>query len=329
MMEPSASQNLQWRHKHLLGIAELSERDLREVHQAAFSFKEVIRRNIKKVPILRGRTVVNLFIEPSTRTRVSFELAALRMSADVLNFDASASSFKKGESLLDTVKNIRALQADIIVMRHPDAGAAHLIARHLDCCVINAGDGAHEHPTQALLDTFTLVEKFGDISRLSVLISGDILHSRVARSLVLALKLLGARITLCGPPTLLPPEFAAFGVKISHQFDEEIPHADVIYLLRIQHERQQSALFPSLGEFISLYGMTEERLGRCKRDVVIMHPGPINRGVELPSSIADGSHSVILEQVTNGLAVRMAVLHLLNHANLKTQHGEVAVPAQK
>ncbi len=321
-MQLAHSQNLQWQHRHLLGIQELSLRDLQEVHQAAYAFKEVIRRNIKKVPILRGRTVVNLFIEPSTRTRVSFELAALRMSADVLNFDAASSSFKKGESLLDTVKTIRALQADIIVMRHPDAGAAHFIARHLDCAVINAGDGAHEHPTQALLDTFTLVEKFQDIHSLQVLICGDILHSRVARSLVLALKLLGAHVTLCGPSTLLPPQFASFGVKISHNFDEEIPHADVIYLLRIQHERQQHVLFPSIGEFISLYGLTEERLRRCKKNVIIMHPGPINRGVELPSSIADGPHSVILEQVTNGLAVRMAVLYLLNHAWLK-QHRQV------
>lgn len=310
---------LDWSHSHLLGIRELSAEDIHEVHTAAFAFKEVIRRRIKKVPVLRGRTVVNLFVEPSTRTRVSFELAAQRLSADVLNFDVSASSFKKGESLLDTVLNIEALQADIIVLRHPDAGAAHLIARHLNCSVINAGDGAHEHPTQALLDTFTLVEKLGDIRGLPVLISGDIAHSRVARSLILALKRLGAEVTLCGPATLLPKEFKDFGVTITHDFDSALTEAHVIYLLRIQHERQQAGLFPGLGEFITLYGMTEERLKRCRKDVIIMHPGPINRGVELPSSIADGPHSLVLEQVTNGLAVRMAVLHLLNHVRLKNE----------
>ncbi len=312
-------EKLQWSHQHLLGIRELTEIDIREVHSTAFAFKEVIRRRIKKVPALRGRTVVNLFVEPSTRTRVSFELAAQRMSADVLNFDVSASSFKKGESLLDTVLNIQALQSDIIVLRHPDAGAAHLIANHLSCSVINAGDGAHEHPTQALLDTFTLVEKLGDITGLPVLISGDIAHSRVARSLVLALRLLGAEVTLCGPATLLPQEFVQLGASVTHDFDGALPQARVIYLLRIQHERQQSGLFPGIGEFISLYGMNEERLSRCRPNVIIMHPGPINRGVELPSSIADGPHSLILEQVTNGLAVRMAVLYLLNHARLKTE----------
>ncbi|MCC6353951.1 MAG: aspartate carbamoyltransferase catalytic subunit [Verrucomicrobiae bacterium] len=301
-----------WRHKDLVSIQHLDADEIREVHAAARTFKDVIRREIKKVPALRGKTVVNLFVEPSTRTRISFELAAKRMSADVVAVHSETSSFRKGETLKDTVRNLEALKADFVVLRHKAAGAAQFIAERLGCSVVNAGDGAHEHPTQALLDTFTILEKRGRIEGLRVLIAGDILFSRVARSDIWALTKLGAKVVLCGPTTLLPDVFRDLGVEVSHDFDRELPRADVIYLLRVQHERQQHMMFPSIGEFVSLFGLTPERMERCKPDALIMHPGPINRGVEITSELADGPNSVILEQVTNGLAVRMAVLYLLN-----------------
>jgi len=253
-----------------------------------------------------------LFVEPSTRTRTSFELAAIRLSADVINFSAEASSFKKGETLKDTARNLEALNADFIIIRHSASGAPHFLSRVLDAHVINAGDGAHEHPTQALLDTFTIREKKGRIAGLNVTILGDILYSRVARSDIWALTKLGARVTLCGPATLVPKAFEQMGCRVTHDLDEAVCDADIINLLRIQHERQRKTMFPSIAEYANLYGLTKARFAKTKPDALIMHPGPINRGVEIDSEIADCGRSVILEQVTNGLAVRMAVLFLVN-----------------
>jgi aspartate carbamoyltransferase catalytic subunit len=269
-------------------------------------------RAIKKVPALRGKTVVNLFVEPSTRTRTSFELAEQRLSADIINFTAEASSLKKGETLKDTARNLEAMNVDVIVIRHAASGAPHFLSRVLNAHVINAGDGAHEHPTQALLDTFTIREKKGKIEGLNVTILGDILYSRVARSDIWALTKLGANVTLCGPATLVPKTFEQMGCRVSHNMDEAIRDADVINLLRIQHERQRKTMFPSINEYASLFGLNKQRLAKTKPDALIMHPGPINRGVEIDSDIADGERSVVLEQVTNGLAVRMAVLFLVN-----------------
>jgi len=282
------------------------------VHATARAFKAVGERAIKKVPALRGKTVVNLFIEPSTRTRISFELAALRLTADIINFSAETSSLKKGETLKDTARNLEALNADIIIIRHSATGAAHFLARFLRGSVINAGDGAHEHPTQALLDTFTILEKKGKIAGLNVTILGDILYSRVARSNIWALLKLGANVTLCGPSTLVPRVFEQMGCRVTYNVDEAIAGADVINLLRIQHERQRQTMFPSLAEYTNLFGLTKARFANTKPDVLIMHPGPINRGVEINSEVADCERSVVLEQVTNGLAVRMAVLFLVN-----------------
>ena len=301
-----------WTKKILLDIESLTAEEITTVLDTARSFKAVGRRAIKKVPALRGRTVVNLFVEPSTRTRTSFELAAIRLSADVINFSAEASSFKKGETLKDTARNLEALNADFIIIRHSASGAPHFLSRVLDAHVINAGDGAHEHPTQALLDAFTIREKKGRIAGLNVTILGDILYSRVARSDIWALTKLGANVTLCGPPTLVPRTFEQMGCRVTHDFDEAIRDADIINLLRIQHERQRKTMFPSIGEYANLYGLTKARLAKTKPDALIMHPGPINRGVEIDSELADCDRSVILEQVTNGLAVRMAVLFLVN-----------------
>jgi aspartate carbamoyltransferase catalytic subunit len=301
-----------WTKKNLLDIESLTAEEITTVLDTARSFKAVGRRAIKKVPALRGRTVVNLFVEPSTRTRTSFELAAIRLSADVINFSAEASSFKKGETLKDTARNLEALNADFIIIRHSASGAPHFLSRVLDAHVINAGDGAHEHPTQALLDAFTIREKKGRIAGLNVTILGDILYSRVARSDIWALTKLGANVTLCGPPTLVPRTFEQMGCRVTHDFDEAIRDADIINLLRIQHERQRKTMFPSIGEYANLYGLTKARLAKTKPDALIMHPGPINRGVEIDSELADCDRSVILEQVTNGLAVRMAVLFLVN-----------------
>jgi len=301
-----------WNRKHLLDIESLAAGEITTVLDTARAFKAVGERAIKKVPALRGKTVVNLFIEPSTRTRISFELAALRLTADVINFTAEASSLKKGETLKDTARNLEALNADIIIIRHSAAGAPHFLSRFLNASVINAGDGAHEHPTQALLDTFTIRERRGKIAGLNVTILGDILYSRVARSNIWALTKLGANVTLCGPSTLVPRVFEQMGCRVTYDVDEAIADADIINLLRIQHERQRRTMFPSLHEYTSLFGLSKERLGRTKSEVLIMHPGPINRGVEIDSEIADSGRSVILEQVTNGLAVRMAVLFLVN-----------------
>ena len=301
-----------WTRKHLLDIESLSAAEIMQVLDTARTFKQVGERAIKKVPALRGKTVINLFIEPSTRTRISFELAAVRLTADVINFSTDSSSLKKGETLKDTARNLEALSADIIIIRHSAAGAPHFLARFLDAHVINAGDGAHEHPTQALLDTFTILEKKGRIAGLNVTILGDILYSRVARSNIWALTKLGAKVTLCGPATLVPRVFEEMGCRVTHKVDEAIENADIINLLRIQHERQRKTMFPSIGEYTALWGLTKQRLEKTKPDVLIMHPGPINRGVEIDSQIADGARSVVLDQVTNGLAVRMAVLFLIN-----------------
>ena len=301
-----------WHRKHLLDIESLSAEEIRTVLDTARAFKAVGERAIKKVPALRGKTVVNLFIEPSTRTRISFELAAQRLTADIINFSAEASSLKKGETLKDTARNLEALNADIIIIRHSATGAPHFLSRFLNACVVNAGDGAHEHPTQALLDTFTILEKKGKIAGLNVTILGDILYSRVARSNIWALLKLGAKVTLCGPSTLVPRVFEQMGCRVTYNVDEAIADADIINLLRIQHERQRLTMFPSLNEYTSLFGLNKQRMTRTKPDVLIMHPGPINRGVEIDSEIADCGRSVILDQVTNGLAVRMAVLFLVN-----------------
>jgi aspartate carbamoyltransferase catalytic subunit len=299
-----------WARKDLLGLRELSSDEINFILDTANAFKEVGTREIKKVPALRGKTLVNFFVEPSTRTRTSFELAAVRLSADVINIAASTSSLTKGETLMDTARNLEALHADILVLRHSSAGAPQFLAERLKTSVINAGDGAHEHPTQGLLDVYTIREKLGRIADLHVVIVGDILFSRVARSNIIALTKLGARVTLVGPSTLLPRYFEKLGVSISHNIEKVLPEADVVNLLRIQHERQRKEYFPGTGEYTRLFGLTKLRAELLKPECLIMHPGPINRGVEIDSDVADGSHSVILDQVTNGLAVRMAVLYL-------------------
>ena len=301
-----------WNRKHLLDIESLTPEEIVTVLDTARAFKAVGERAIKKVPALRGKTVVNLFVEPSTRTRISFELAEQRLSADVINFSTEASSFKKGETLKDTALNLQALNADFIVIRHSASGAPHFLSRVLDASVINGGDGAHEHPTQALLDAFTIRERKGKIEGLNVTILGDILYSRVARSNIWALTKLGAKVTLCGPSTLVPRVFEQMGCRVTYNVEEAIRDADIINLLRIQHERQRKTMFPSINEYTTLFGLNKARLAKTKPDALIMHPGPINRGVEIDSEIADGDRSLILDQVTNGLAVRMAVLFLVN-----------------
>jgi aspartate carbamoyltransferase catalytic subunit len=306
---------MSWHRKHLLDIESLSAEELTTVLDTAREFKAVGERDIKKVPALQGKTVVNFFVEPSTRTRVSFELSAKRLSADIINFSADASSFQKGESLKDTARTLEALNADIIVIRHKAAGAPHFLARFLNAHVVNAGDGAHEHPTQALLDVFTIREKKGGIAGLNVTILGDILFSRVARSNIWALRKLGANITLCGPSTLVPRVFEQMGCRVTYDLDDALAGADVINLLRIQHERQRKTMFPSIGEYARLFGLNRTRLAKAKADALVMHPGPMNRGVEIESELADGDQAVILEQVTNGIAVRMAVLYLVNGGN--------------
>ena len=299
-----------WTRKDLTGIEGLSGEELKTLLDTAAAFKTVGTREIKKVPALRGQTMVNFFLEPSTRTRVSFELAALRLSADVVNVSASSSSITKGETLKDTALNLQALHADVIVIRHSSAGAAQFLGERLEASIINAGDGAHEHPTQALLDVLTIREKLGRIEGIHVAIVGDILFSRVARSNIHALTKLGARVTLVGPRTLVPRDFEDLGVAVSDDLDAVLPNVDVVNLLRIQHERQRKEYFPSIGEYTGLFGLTKARAERLKPEALIMHPGPINRGVEIDSELADSHRSVILDQVTNGLAVRMAVLFL-------------------
>ncbi len=298
-----------WTRKDLTGLDELSAEEITFLLDTARAFKGVGERSLKKVPALRGKTLVNFFVEPSTRTRTSFEVAAMRLSADVVNISATASSLQKGETLKDTALNLQALRADIIVLRQSSPGSSKFLAERLDSSIINAGDGAHEHPTQGLLDIFTIREKFGKIEGLNIAIVGDILFSRVARSNIFGLLKLGAKVTLVGPSTLVPKRFEKLGVCVSHRIDEILAEADVINLLRIQHERQRKEYFPGLGEYISLFGLTKARAEKLKPSCLIMHPGPINRGVEIDSDVADGTQSVILEQVTNGIAVRMAVLY--------------------
>jgi aspartate carbamoyltransferase catalytic subunit len=306
-----------WQRKDLLGIRELETSEIETILETAAAFKTVGSRDIKKVPALRGKTMVNFFVEPSTRTRISFELAAFRLSADVVNISATTSSLQKGETLKDTALNLQALHTDIIVLRHGSAGAPKFLAERLDASIINAGDGAHEHPTQALLDVFTIRERLGNFAGLKVAIVGDILFSRVARSDIWALKKLGAEVTLVGPSTLVPRCFEKMGVGVARHIDDIIESADVINLLRIQHERQRKEYFPSVNEYIRFFGLTKERATRLKPSCLVMHPGPINRGVEIDSEVADGPQSLILEQVTNGLAVRMAVLYLCSTAARK------------
>ena len=302
---------MQWTKKDLLCLYDLSAEEIEFILDTAAEFKKVSQRRVKKVPALRGKTVVNLFVEPSTRTRVSFELAEQRLSADIVNMQAQSSSLLKGETLLDTVRNIEALQVDLVVMRHSAPGAHAFIARNLKCGVVNAGDGAHSHPTQALLDIFTIREKKGRVAGLNVAIIGDILHSRVARSNIWGLLKLGANVTVAGPATLVPREFEEIGVRVCHNLKDAVADADVVNLLRIQLERQTAGFFPSIGEYARFFGINNDTLKYMKPDALIMHPGPINRGVELTGDVADGEQSVILEQVTNGLAIRMAVLYLV------------------
>ncbi len=298
--------------RHLLGLEGVDKEDLQLILKTAKSFREVLDRPIKKVPTLQGKTVVNLFFEASTRTRISFELAEKRLSADAVNFSASTSSVKKGETLVDTARNIEAMKIDTVVIRHSSPGAPHLLTRYLDSNIINAGDGAHEHPTQALLDMFTISENHANFEDLTIGIVGDISHSRVALSNIHGLKTMGAKIILCGPATLIPRDIEKLGVEISYDIDEVISKCDVLNSLRIQMERQDSGLFPSLREYHNYFGITRERLEKANKSITIMHPGPINRGVEISSDVADSEHSVILDQVTNGVAIRMAVLYLLS-----------------
>ncbi len=307
------------RNKDILGIAELNVDEIDLILDTADSFSEISQRVIKKVPTLRGKTVVNFFHEPSTRTRISFEIAEKRLSADSINFATSGSSFSKGETLLDTVRNLEAMNADIIVMRHGIPGASHFIASRAHASVINAGDGAHEHPTQALLDMLTIRQHTGSLENLTVAIVGDIDHSRVARSNIFGLVKKKARVILVAPPTLLPHRVDDLGVEVSYDFESVIPKADVIMMLRIQRERQGKVLIPSLREYSRYYCLTPERLKLAPAKVLVMHPGPLNRGVEIDPAVADGPHSIILEQVSNGIAVRMALLFLLGGRSSREQ----------
>ena len=310
LAEPEAKTAV-WPRRHLLGLEELSRTEIETILNTAEEFVEFSRGGGEKRTDLKGQTVVNLFFEPSTRTRVSFNLAARRLSADALDFTTGGSSLSKGETFIDTAKNIEAMGADLMVVRHSVPGAPHLLAQHLGCSIINAGDGAHEHPTQGLLDIFTIRQVRGRLDRLTVGLVGDIAHSRVARSNIHGLLKLGARVIVCGPSTLVPPSITRLGVEITHRLDDVLPICDVINMLRIQFERQRHGLFPSIHEYARLFGMNQERLRRAKPDLLLLAPGPINRGVELTPEVADGPHSAILQQVTNGLAVRMAVLFLL------------------
>lgn len=302
---------IEWEKHDLLDLEELSKEEIELILTTAKSFKEVSTREVKKVPALRGKTVVMLFFEPSTRTRTSFELAAKRLSADTLNISSQGSSLTKGESILDTAKNIEAMNVDLIVVRHASAGVPKILADALGPSVINAGDGCRAHPTQALLDLFTMKEKLGAIEGLNVGIVGDILHSRVARSNIWGLTKLGAKVTLCGPSTLMPIGIEALGVRVTYDLDEVLKKCDVLIVLRLQKERQQEKFLPSIREYAKMFGINQEKLQGASKDILIMHPGPTNRGVELSAEVADGPHSVILEQVTNGVAIRMAVLYLL------------------
>jgi aspartate carbamoyltransferase catalytic subunit len=305
-------------HKDLLGIAQLSAADIQLILDTAEALMQVADRPVKKVPTLRGKTVINLFFEPSTRTRSSFELAEKRLSADILNFTASTSSVSKGETLLDTARNLEAMAPDIIVIRHASAGAPHLLGRECRSSIINAGDGMHEHPTQALLDALTIREVKGGLEGLKIAIIGDIAHSRVARSDTILFHKMGAEVWACGPPTLIPRDFQKLGASVTGHIEEVLAGADVVMMLRVQNERQNEAFFPSTREYYNSYGLTRERMRLAKKDTIVMHPGPMNRGVEIDSDVADAPYSVILNQVANGVATRMAVLYLLSgNAGLK------------
>ncbi len=297
--------------KHLLGLENVPASDIRKIIDVGFILREILERPIKKIPTLNGKNIVNMFFENSTRTRISFELAEKRLSADVTNFSASSSSVNKGESLRDTVQNLLSMKLDCIVMRHPIPGSCYQVTNYVDSVVINAGDGSHEHPTQALLDLMSLKEKFGSINKLKVAIVGDILHSRVALSNIFALKMQGANVKLCGPNSLIPKYINKLGVEVINNLDDALKWCDVVNMLRIQNERMNRSFFPSLREYIRLYGLNNERLDKLGREIIIMHPGPINRGVELTSEIADSKNSIILDQVENGVAIRMAVIYLL------------------
>jgi aspartate carbamoyltransferase catalytic subunit len=303
---------LDFKRKHLLELKGSTREEISLILDTAESFKEVLTRPIPKVPTLRGKTVVNLFFEPSTRTRISFELAEKRLSADSVNFTTSGSSVSKGETLRDTARNIEAMKIDMVVIRHSAAGAPHFLTQCVEAAIINAGDGQHEHPTQGLLDLMTLRDKFKTLEGLNVAIIGDIAHSRVARSNIYGLQAMGAKVALCGPPTLIPIEAEDWGTEIFLKLDEALEWANVLNVLRLQLERQQKGLFPSIREYHRLYGITRQRLEQCKKEITILHPGPINRGVEIESELADSEYSLILNQVTNGVAVRMAVLYLLS-----------------
>jgi aspartate carbamoyltransferase catalytic subunit len=308
---PSAATTPRWTRKHLLALQDLSTEEITFILDTAKTFAEVSTRSVKKVPALRGRVMVNAFFEDSTRTRTSFSLAASRLSADVIDFSEKGSSISKGETLIDTARNIEAMGVDIIVIRHSAAGSAEVLSRTVKCSVVNAGDGAHEHPTQGLLDLYTIRERFGRIKGLRVAIVGDIVNSRVARSNLWGLTKLGAEVILVGPPTLVPKAFEKLGATVVHDFDSVIGSVDVVNMLRIQFERIKSSQFPTVREFTRFFGLTTDRFARCKKDAFVMHPGPMNRGLEISSNIADGPQSGILTQVTNGLAVRMAVLYLV------------------
>ncbi|HTY39408.1 MAG TPA: aspartate carbamoyltransferase catalytic subunit [Bacteroidota bacterium] len=301
--------------RHLLGLDGMTKEELNLILDTAVSFREILDRPIKKVPPLQGKTVVNLFFESSTRTRISFELAERRLSADVVSFSTAASSVSKGETLKDTARNIEAMKIDMVVIRHAAAGSSHFLSRVVDANVINAGDGGHEHPTQGLLDMYTLREKFGRLEGLRVCIVGDITHSRVARSNIYGLLTMGAQVSVCGPATLIPRDLEELGVRVYHRLEDVIPEVDALNVLRIQLERQKSGLFPSLREYHRFFGVTKEKVSRAPGPITIMHPGPINRDVELSADLADSEHSVILQQVTNGVAIRMAVLYLLGTSN--------------
>ena len=300
-----------WARRHLLSLEDLNRAEIETILDAAENLVEVSQRRRKKLSTLKGKVVVNLFFEPSTRTRTSFGLAAKRLSADTMDFSPSGSSLSKGETFIDTAKNIEAMGIDVMVVRHSSPGGPHLLAQNLHCSIVNAGDGAHEHPTQGLLDIFTIRRSKGRVEGLTAALIGDIAHSRVARSNIHGLLKLGAQVIVCGPPTLVPQTITRLGVEVSYRLDEILPRCDVVNLLRIQFERQRSGLFPSIHEYAHLFGMDSERLSRAKPDLLLLAPGPINRGVEITPEVADGPHSAILQQVTNGLAVRMAVLNLL------------------
>ncbi|MTV47614.1 aspartate carbamoyltransferase catalytic subunit [Heliobacillus mobilis] len=311
---------MSWRHKDLLGLRGLEKKDIELILDTAAPMKDIIGRDIKKVPTMRGKSVVCLFYEASTRTRTSFELAGKYMSADTVNIAASSSSVVKGESLIDTGKTIDAMGTDIIIIRHGASGAPHLLAKHVKARIVNAGDGAHEHPTQALLDMFTIRERKGTLQGLTVTILGDIFHSRVARSNIWGLRTMGADVRVCGPSTLLPPDIAELGVKAYTRIDEALEGADVVNVLRLQLERQQKGLFPTIREYARTFGLNQERLKRCKPDVLVLHPGPMNRGVEIADDVADADFAAIEEQVTNGVAVRMAILYLMGGTSSGIAH---------